>query len=381
MSVSELDLARYDRIVNGLYESAVDSTKWGCALEYLQDLFASNYVTLILRVPDTRDLGLMISVGNLEGGGRVAYMTYQHSASPFVNQPPGKIFVVDDLMDEAQWRRSSYYLHWCKPRDVFHVMGVDIPSPAGSGKLRFRVTRPESAPAFSEEDKRLCAVLLPHLTRSLYIHNSIHRSESLSSMYLQAIARLSVATVVLDEQGAIIDQNLIARDLLSAGDGLKVVGGRLEASFPSDNRDLRKLIQNALAVRAKPTLAMAEAMSISRPSGNPHLGVVVEPMPPSEWAEGKGQPAAVVYVRDAAGKTVTSAAAARQLFNLTPAETTLALELANGLSLEEAAEALDIRRNTARAHLRSIFSKTGVRRQTELVRIILNSVAALSKER
>ena len=46
--------------------------------------------------------------------------------------------------------------------------------------------------------------------------------------------------------------------------------------------------------------------------------------------------------------------------------------------LEEAAEALNIRRNTARAHLRSIFSKTGVRRQTELVRIMLNSVAALS---
>ena len=36
-----------------------------------------------------------------------------------------------------------------------------------------------------------------------------------------------------------------------------------------------------------------------------------------------------------------------------------------------------IRRNTARAHLRAIFSKTGVRRQTELVRILLNSVAPL----
>ena len=55
------------------------------------------------------------------------------------------------------------------------------------------------------------------------------------------------------------------------------------------------------------------------------------------------------------------------------------MELANGLSLEEAAEVLNIRRNTARAHLRSIFSKTGVRRQTELVRIMLNSVVALGK--
>ena len=82
--------------------------------------------------------------------------------------------------------------------------------------------------------------------------------------------------------------------------------------------------------------------------------------------------------RDGASKSLASTAVAKQLFNLTPAETALAMELTNGLSLEEAAEALNIRRNTARAHLRSIFSKTGVRRQTELVRIMLNSVAALS---
>ncbi|MNE33064.1 hypothetical protein D3C80_1267090 [compost metagenome] len=49
------------------------------------------------------------------------------------------------------------------------------------------------------------------------------------------------------------------------------------------------------------------------------------------------------------------------------------------MSLEEASERLNIRRNTARAHLRSIFSKTGVRRQTELVRIMLNSVVALGE--
>ncbi|MNJ75288.1 Bacterial regulatory protein, luxR family [compost metagenome] len=87
----------------------------------------------------------------------------------------------------------------------------------------------------------------------------------------------------------------------------------------------------------------------------------------------------VVYVRDAVGKSLASNTVTAQLYNLTPAETGLALELANGLSLEEASERLNIRRNTARAHLRSIFSKTGVRRQTELVRIMLNSVVALGE--
>ena len=52
--------------------------------------------------------------------------------------------------------------------------------------------------------------------------------------------------------------------------------------------------------------------------------------------------------------------------------------LANGLTLDEAADAMGIKRNTARAHLRSVFVKAGVTRQTELVRILLNGVIGLS---
>jgi DNA-binding CsgD family transcriptional regulator len=51
--------------------------------------------------------------------------------------------------------------------------------------------------------------------------------------------------------------------------------------------------------------------------------------------------------------------------------------LVNGLSLEEAAVELGIRHNTGRAHLRAIFSKTDVTRQTELIRLLLNSVATM----
>lgn len=377
MNKIELELDQYDRIVSALYDASLDSRRWAEALEMFRVLFQANYVTLILRSPDESNLGMMIAVG-VEGGDKVTYLPYGHSMTPFVNQPVDKVFTVEDLMTEAEWRRMPYYLHWCAPVDVFHVMGADIATP-DSGKLRFRITRAETAPKFSALDRARCEALLPHLRRALHIHNLLDRSESLGTLYSQAIGRLSVGTIVLDDSGKVLEQNLIAREILSANDGLKLVGGRLEASYPSDNRELQQLIRGAFARHSGDPLAVASAMSVSRPSGLVSLGVVVEPVPSQEWAEGKGQPAAVVYIRDAAGKSLASTAAAKQLFNLTPAETALAMELANGLSLEEAAEALNIRRNTARAHLRSIFSKTGVRRQTELVRIMLNSVAALSR--
>ena len=67
----------------------------------------------------------------------------------------------------------------------------------------------------------------------------------------------------------------------------------------------------------------------------------------------------------------------RKLFELTHKEAQLALCLANGRSLQEAAGDLGITLNTARAHLRSTFSKTGIDRQARLVRAILRSVAQL----
>jgi DNA-binding CsgD family transcriptional regulator len=281
-------------------------------------------------------------------------------------------------MTESEWIHSSYFQLFCAPQGVFHVMGADISTPDG-GKLRFRITRPKSAPKFSAEERALCEMLLPHMRRALHMHNLLDRSESLSELYSQAISRLSVATIVLDENGSVLRINPVAKEILDATDGLKLVGGRLEATYPSDNRELQRLIRHAFSRDSQEGSGAAEAMSVARPSGQVSLGLVVETIPSLEWAEGKSKPAAVVYIRDAVGKSLASEVITKQLFNLTRAETALAMELANGLSLEEAAEALNIRRNTARAHLRSIFSKTGVRRQTELVRIMLNSVVALGK--
>jgi DNA-binding CsgD family transcriptional regulator len=62
---------------------------------------------------------------------------------------------------------------------------------------------------------------------------------------------------------------------------------------------------------------------------------------------------------------------------ITNKETQLAMCLANGRSLQESAADIGITLNTARAHLRAIFAKTGIDGQTQLVRVILRSVAAL----
>lgn len=373
-------VSHYDSLINSLYDAAIDECSWSEPLNIIRKILNANYITLILKSPqedDPDDLGLMIYVGdNDEGDGFVKYHTYQHNLTPFRDSEPNKVFTVSDLMTFEEWENSTYFKHWVTD-DVYYVMSTDIAT-ENSGKLRFRATRPKSDGDFSVDEKTFCSQLIPHLRRALNIHNQIDRSYSLGLMYSQAIGRMSIATMLIDENGTVIDKNLCAQDILDSNDGLKIRNGRLEAYYPTDNKKLNDLIKHAFnESTAKESSGLPEAMSITRPSGEVKLGLVVEPIPATAWAEENGFPTAVIYIRDSVSQSHTSADIAKKLFNLTPAETALSIELSNGLSLEEAAEALGIKRNTARAHLRSIFSKTGVRRQTELVRIFLNSVASL----
>ncbi|MGH8464077.1 MAG: helix-turn-helix transcriptional regulator, partial [Pseudomonas sp.] len=236
-----LELDEYDRLIGEFYDGALDHKLMAKSLRHIRTLFQANYVTLILRVPEQPDMGLMIVVGDIEGEGEVSYWAYPQAVTPFSNQPLDRVFTVEDLMTESEWTGSAYFKTFCIPQDIYHVMGADISTPDG-GKLRFRITRAKSAPKFSSAERTLCEMFLPHLRRAMHVHNLLDRSESISELYSQAISRLSVATIVLDQNGSVLRLNPVARDLLDRADGLKLVGGRLEATYPSDNRELQRLV-------------------------------------------------------------------------------------------------------------------------------------------
>ena len=57
-------------------------------------------------------------------------------------------------------------------------------------------------------------------------------------------------------------------------------------------------------------------------------------------------------------------------FSLTPAETRLALAIAEGKSLSALAEQNDVSLHTVRNQLKSVFAKTGVSRQLDLALLV-----------
>jgi DNA-binding CsgD family transcriptional regulator len=115
-------------------------------------------------------------------------------------------------------------------------------------------------------------------------------------------------------------------------------------------------------------------MSVSRPSGSESFPVMVSTLWGNHLRYGLGRldaPLAVVFVTIPEEPQEAPAELLRRLFGLTPAEARLSERLVQGRTVDEAARDLDISTGTARIHLKSVFAKTGVSRQTELVAKIL----------
>lgn len=69
-------------------------------------------------------------------------------------------------------------------------------------------------------------------------------------------------------------------------------------------------------------------------------------------------------------------AALKSLFDLTPAEIKLCKNISQGMTLAQAAEQQGVVRETVKTHLKNIFSKTGVKKQSELIKVLTQIAAA-----
>ena len=117
------------------------------------------------------------------------------------------------------------------------------------------------------------------------------------------------------------------------------------------------------------------AILIERKSGKPALRLSLVPFAGNLLKQIPGL-AVLVFVDDPSKRPMSRAIALRKLFRLSPAEARLTELLAGSVELKAAAEQLRMSAQTARFHLKSIFRKTGMKRQVDLVRTVLSLPSA-----
>jgi DNA-binding CsgD family transcriptional regulator len=380
----------YDRLIGLIYQGALEAQPWQSALPALRETLDAQVVSLILRPPSAHDQGVILnylrpdqdpgateaSLANPADWEVSAYREQFFSLDPFVNLPLDKVIALEDILPDKELMSSDYYLHYLQPIDLFRILGVDTAEPDGMlARLRFSRRRSESR--FTPEDRQLVERITPHLRRAIQIYAKLNRMTSERDVYAGAVNQLSVAGIILDEQGRLLNTNAVAQALLDQADGLSLRNQRLYIEGRDINRELQCALDIIIKAQQRGETAVVRALRVPRPTGRSDLGLVIRPVPVSEWSEGQSSPCAAVFISDPDLQESASQHILGELFELTPAEANLAMLLARGLSLAEVSTAQTISQHTVRAQLKSIFAKTGVSRQAELVRLVLKSVASL----
>lgn len=366
--------SEFSDLVGLIYEGALEDRPWGGFLGALRHAMGAVATTLVLRPAHTDRAGLILTEGG-SSEGIALYRDGLFMADPFVALPPGRVVALHEIIPLAELEQTELYRLCMAPGGLHDSLGADI-DVDGLVEARLRVARTRGARPFGNREKQLCALLLPHLERAVRIHARLHRVESERALYAGAIAQLAVAAVMLDGKGAVIATNRLADEMFARRDGLWVDDGTLRVHKAAEAAELRRIVGELLQNGRAGQPGVVQALRITRPSGRGDLGLIVRPVPAA--AETGQVPGVAIFISDPSERSDAPVQVLGKLFGFTPTEALVAIHLANGLNIDEAAAELGMTRNTARAHLRSVFTKTGISRQPALVRLILKSVASLA---
>lgn len=227
--------------------------------------------------------------------------------------------------------------------------------------------------AFPGEGLERLKRLSPHLRRASEIAVRSGRASAKQIALENLLDTLSDAVLIVTSEGRVLHANAVATDLLSEADGLEVRDGKLCASEPAIAKVLARTI--SLAAAATPMqlrLASREAsMLIPRKADHrAYLLSVVPVAPPREALPVVGLSCAAIWIVNPNRSRQVTPEWLAAVLGITPGEAKVAHAIFGGASVAAAAKSLGIGESTAKTHLASVFNKVGVRRQSDLVRLI-----------
>jgi DNA-binding CsgD family transcriptional regulator len=218
--------------------------------------------------------------------------------------------------------------------------------------------RAKSRGGFDGGAGTILSTLMPHLRRALELHLQFGQLRSNVLGLETALDSLEHAVFGLSREGRIILSNRRAEAILQAGDAIRLSNGILTSIFPEQNRHLQAALTEAVAAGAGMGISPGTSLLLDRKSRESSLRITVTPFI-SPLPGSSAQLAALVFVSDSASRPQ-------------PTEARIADRLLEGMDIRELGSQLGLTVETARFHVKRILSKTGTRRQTELMRMMLS---------
>lgn len=271
------------------------------------------------------------------------------------------------LIDRSLFTGTPFFNDFLRRFDINSIFFLGL-ARSHSGGTVINIVRPTKKEEFDPKLLQFGREMQPHLIRAFHISKRLNLANAQGQTLIDFVSRLSQGVFLLDTEGALLHCNGRAERLLADGDGLLRRGRTIGSKIASVDKTLQELIGRALPVPG--CERGGGAIVVPRLSKASALSVNVVPVGSAGMQVFGRTPAVLVYASAPEFNAQNLGELARAFYQLTQAETGVALALLDGLSPKQIAERQNISVRTVRTHLATVFRKTSTGRQADLVRLL-----------
>ncbi len=372
-------------LIGAIYDASLQPSKWPQVVAETASLMGSERALMLTPFHQPDDGGIYFPHGIPE-----TFM--QQYASRYIEHDvwaqrgiekgayvEGNVFLDRDLLSPQEMLESVFYREFLSKMDILRlcsgvVFGQNSSVPMLTNLAFFRGVR---EPEFDDANRDFLRLAVPHFSRALGIHVRLRDAELRSALSLAALDRLASGVILIGSQGKVLHMNRRANQIVSANDGLRVDKHLdnmvLTAGKSTETRALHSSIELALHPDTIEVPHFSRGVRVTRSSGHPAYILNPAPLPrDNEFGSARDRAHVIVFIADPSAPIVLDAALLKKLYGLTAAETRVAECMCAGNSTIHAAKAMKLAESTVRTQLKSIFAKTGMHRQSELVKLLIS---------
>ena len=289
-----------------------------------------------------------------------------------VTLPVGSPAASDSFVSFDEVRRTDFYGEILEPCGIGHgalFVVDDMPK----FHIAMTIHRSTTRGPFTSAELEASQELLPHLRRAMQLRLLLERNHELEKLALEALDQLAAGVLILDSQARVLFANMAAREIATARDVIVLTDETVRCRQREQSDVLRRLVGSAIA--GGPGGSLLLSASSRRLPVSALVTPLVGTLAVSLAAQGV-QGAAAVFLSDPERHGATLIEHLQTLYRLSPTEARVAWLIARSKSIGDAAKSLGLAPETVRTHLKHIYVKTGVNRQSALAYLLGTAAVA-----
>ena len=367
-------------LVGKIYDCAVDPTRWPAVLERVTRLLDGQNAVISLNNVAKPQFTLRAQWNvdpEFEAAMLPNYPSYPLLPEVWYSGVDEPISLLSRL-DEDEVKKSAWYgktMGAYGYRDA--IISLLAKSSAQFGSIS--IQREMDKPPFDDADLNLMRRLGPHVRRAVLIGDLLDARAIERDVLSATLEMLTIGVLLTDQAGRIVHANGAAARMLQDGSAAYKDRDTISARDSGSARDLAQAIADAARGTTVDIPRAGIVVPLKGSSGH-DLAAWVLPLDGGLRRDLGATFAArvAVFLREIGDVSPLPAELFVRRYGITQAECRVLLLIVQGMTPQEAANALGVSLTTAKTHISRLFDKTGTQRQVDLVRLAMSAMAPAS---